>query len=72
MTRKISDHLHTTLAHEGKKELPGKKSQKFKKKLNLNKNKKIYPLNHSYLTQKKIPFRPLQSTPKKEKEKKKE
>jgi hypothetical protein len=22
MTRKISDHLHTTLAHEGKKNLP--------------------------------------------------
>jgi hypothetical protein len=37
MTRKISDHLHRTLAHEGKKELRGKKSQKLKKKLNLKK-----------------------------------
>jgi hypothetical protein len=71
MTRKISDHLHRTLAHEGKKELRGKKSQKFFKKIKFKKNK-LYPLNHPYLTQKKIPFRPLQSTPKKEKEKKKE
>jgi hypothetical protein len=30
MTRKFSDHLHTTLAHEGKKKLPGKKIPEIK------------------------------------------